>query len=171
MREEWKELKESQGKYLISNYGRVKSLKSGREKILKTRKTHDGYLRYSLSFQGKAKTMRAHRLVAEYFIDNPFNKPTVNHIDGNKENNRVDNLEWSTLKEQMQHAYSNNLKEPVQGILQGNSVLTEKEVKEIREIYKSHSKEFGMIALAKKYNVSVSTINKCVGRRSYKNVK
>lgn len=171
MREEWKELKESQGKYLISNYGRVKSLKFGREKILKTRKTHDGYLWYSLSFQGKAKTMRAHRLVAEYFIDNPFNKPTVNHIDGNKENNRVDNLEWSTLKEQMQHAYSNNLKEPVQGILQGNSVLTEKEVKEIREIYKSHSKEFGMIALAKKYNVSVSTINKCVGRRSYKNVK
>lgn len=71
----------------------------------------------------------------------------------------------------MEHAYKNRLKKPVQGILQGNSVLTEEEVKEIRRIYKSHSKEFGMIPLAKKYNVSVSTINKCVGRRSYKNIK
>lgn len=171
MKEEWKEIINSEGKYLISNYGRVKSLKNGRERILKTRKTHDGFLWYSLSFKGNVRTLRAHRLVAEYFIPNPDNKPTVNHIDGNKENNRVDNLEWATLKEQMKHAYENRLKKPVQGALQGNSLLSEEEVKEIRRVYKSHSKEFGMIPLAKKYNVSVSTINKCVGRRSYKNIK
>lgn len=70
----------------------------------------------------------------------------------------------------MQHAYKLGLKKPMQGTRQGNSVLTEEEVLYIRKYYKSHHKEFGMLALAKKFNVSVSAINKCVGKRSYKNV-
>lgn len=156
--------------YRISNYGKV--TKKNSDKLQKMNTNEFGYVMCSVKFKDGFYARSVHRAVAYAFLGDTYRKGLeVNHIDGNKENNRVDNLEWSTLKEQMQHAYSNNLKEPVQGILQGNSVLTEKEVKEIREIYKSHSKEFGMIALAKKYNVSVSTINKCVGRRSYKNVK
>lgn len=171
MKEVWKVVDGSGGDYLISNYGRVKSLKSINPIILKERVSRDGYVWYVLQIDKKPKTMRANRLVAMAFIDNPLNKPTVNHIDGNKKNNFVGNLEWATKSEQMQHAYKNGLKLPIRGMLQGRHVLTETQVKEIRRVYKGHDKKFGMFPLAKKYNVSVSTINKCVGRRSYKNVK
>ena len=167
----WKEIKDTNGRYFISNKGRVKSLARKKEKILKERISPDGYVWYNLFINGKGKTMRANRLVALAFIKNPENKNTVNHIDGNKKNNNVTNLEWATRSEQMEHAYKLGLKQPVQGDLQGSSVLTEKEVKEIRKIYKAHDKKYGMIPLAKKYNVSTSTIDKCVHYRSYKNVK
>lgn len=168
--EQWKQLNECND-YMISSYGRMKSLKHGREKILSYRYTQDGYIQYSVSINGKPKTIRAARAVAEYFIPNPDNKPTVNHIDGNKQNNHVENLEWATLSEQMNHAYANDLKKPTQGYLQGNAVLTESEVKEIRRIYKARDSEFGMLALADKYGVSSSVINRVVHYRSYKNVK
>lgn len=169
--EEWKEIEGFDGKYFISTKGKVKSFSHKKPRILKPRISPDGYVWYVLTINGKGKTMRANRLVAKAFIPNPENKNTVNHIDGNKKNNDVSNLEWATRREQMQHAYKLGLKKPVQGILQGNSVLTEKQVKEIRKIYKAHDKKFGMIPLAKKYNVSTSTIDKCVNRRSYKNIK
>ena len=156
--------------YEISTLGRVRSHKYQRSSILKPRITHDGYVWYSLSKNGKGYTRRANRLVAEAFIPNPENKPTVNHIDGDKLNNTVENLEWMTKEEQMRHAYSNGLKKPVRGVLQGNSVLTEDEVREIRRVYKGHDPEYGMKALAKKYGVSEPTIDKCVRRVSYKNV-
>lgn len=157
--------------YEISNQGRVRSHKYGRTTILRTRKTHDGYLWYNLCKGGKQFGKRAHRLVAEMFIDNPENKPTVNHKDGNKENNSVDNLEWATRKEQLEHAYEHGLKLPMSGTKCWKSLLTETEVKEIRKIYKAHDKAYGMKALARKYNVSESTIDKCVRRESYKDIK
>ena len=168
--EEWKTLNQCTD-YMISSYGRVKSSKNGREIILKPSYTHDGYLKQAISINGKSYTYRIHRLVAEHFIPNPDNKKTINHIDGDKTNNKVDNLEWADLSEQMIHAYKLGLKKPVQGYMQGNSVLTEGQVIEIRAIYKSHDKNYGMQALAKKYNVSCSVINKVVHYRSYKNVK
>lgn len=170
MKEIWKVI-EGFEDYEISNTGKVKSHKHGREKILKERISHDGYVWYNLCKNGKQHTKRANRLVADAFIPNPENKPTVNHIDGNKLNNSSDNLEWATREEQMQHAYANGLKKPVRGHLQGNHVLSEDEVREIRAIYKGHDKEFGMKPLAKKYNVSPSVIDKVVGKRSYKNVE
>lgn len=116
---------------------------------------------------GKGYTRRANRLVAEAYIHNPENKPTVNHIDGNKQNNYYKNLELATLNEQMSHAYKIGLKKP----MRTNCLLTDDQVREIRKTYKSHSKEFSMKALAKRYNVSEPTIDKCVHYRTYKDAK
>ena len=169
--EEWKIITGFED-YEISSFGRVKSHKNGKTKILKERFNRDGYVQYSLSDKNHvAQSKRASRLVAEAFIRNPENKPTVNHKDGNKRNNRVDNLEWATKKEQMKHAYKFGLKQPVSGTLHGSSVLSESDVVEIRKVYKPHDKSFGMFALAKKYNVSPATIDRCVRKISYKNIK
>lgn len=170
MEEIWKPIKGYKD-YEISSTGRVRSHKFGRTTILKFRYNRDGYIQYTLTQNGIGHTHRANRLVAEAFIPNPENKPTVNHIDGDKTNNNVDNLEWATKKEQMEHAYRLGLKKPVSGVHHGSSALTEEQVKEIRRIYKGHSKEFGMKALAKKYNVSTATIDKCVRGITYKDIK
>ena len=171
MNELWKRI-EGFEDYEVSSMGRVRSYKNGKCIILKERLTKDGYVQYVLSDRlHKSKTKRANRLVAEAFIPNPLNKSTVNHIDGNKLNNDFRNLEWATKEEQMQHAYKLGLKKPIQGTMHERAVLTEEQVIEIRSIYKPRSKEFGMRALAIKYGVSDSTIDKCVRRKSYQNVK
>lgn len=167
--EEWRTIPEFSD-YEISSIGRVRSHKAKREIILKERISHDGYVWYSLCRNGKGHTKRANRLVAEAFIPNPENKLTVNHKDGNKLNNNVENLEWATREEQMQHAYRNGLKRPVRGCLQGRHVLTPDEVRSIRDEYKPHDKTHGMVALAKRYNVSQSVIDKCVRRKSYNDI-
>lgn len=105
MKEVWKDIPGYEGMYQISNLGRVKSLGSTiregwnlKEKILKLTKEPKGYLKVGLRKNGKIKTVRVHRLVAESFVANPENLPEVNHKDENKENNLADNLEWCTTK-------------------------------------------------------------------------
>lgn len=106
--------------YEISNLGNVRSkdrliisinsnsyIKRGRE--LKPKKHKDGYLFVQLTSDKKRSNLYIHRLVAQAFIINPEQKPLVNHIDGNKRNNWVENLEWVTSKENARHAYKNNL--------------------------------------------------------------
>ena len=112
MKEIWKAIKDYEGKYEVSNLGRVKSLERTsrlnrkiKERILAPREHTGGYLRVQLS----RKDFYIHRLVAETFIPNPENKPMVNHKDGNKHNNCVDNLELVTHSENEKHAYKNNL--------------------------------------------------------------
>ena len=88
-----------EGLYQVSNWGRVRSLGNGnsnnsKERILKTYIERCGYLKVKFYKNGEKKDCLVHRLVAETFLENPENKPEVNHIDENKENNRVDNLEW-----------------------------------------------------------------------------
>ena len=92
--------------YFISDSGQVEN-QYGR--ILKPDKLINGYLRIELSTDKVKNRYRIHRLVAEYFIPNPDNKTQVNHKDGNKENNNVDNLEWVTNSENMIHALNNGL--------------------------------------------------------------
>lgn len=92
--------------YTVNELGNVYG-KNGDE--LKHDITHDGYHRVTLYSNGKSKHYPIHRLVAETYIPNPYNKPTVNHIDGNKSNNSVGNLEWCTRSENSQHAYDNDL--------------------------------------------------------------
>ena len=113
MKEIWKDIKDFEGLYQISNLGRIKSLLDNkgkkREIIRKPRKAKNGYLYLNLWNNGKYKTVKIHRLVAEYFIDNVNELPVVNHIDGNKLNNSANNLEWCTYKQNTIHAYKNGL--------------------------------------------------------------
>lgn len=116
----WKDAKGYEGYYEVSSLGRVRRkkcetiYKDGRvaffsETILKQGKNKKGYLIVYLSVKSKKITRAVHRLVAETFIKNPENKETVNHKDCNKENNNVENLEWLTNKENMQHAFANGI--------------------------------------------------------------
>lgn len=106
MEEIWKDIKNYEGLYQISNLGRIKSLprKNKRRNIKKefiksTSKIKKGYLRVGLSKNGVIKYYYPHRLVAEAFIPNPQNKPCVNHKDCNVKNNNANNLEWCTYIE------------------------------------------------------------------------
>lgn len=101
--EVWKKIKGAEFDYLVSNKGRVKSIKFGKEKIITPSKVGAGYLALNICVEGKIKRKYIHRLVAEAFIPNPEKKPQVNHIDEVKTNNEVSNLEWLTSKENINH--------------------------------------------------------------------
>lgn len=169
MTEIWKDIKEYEGRYQVSNLGRVKRLPYGKginskEKIKSiNRVTKDGYIMITLP--GGERPL--HRLVAETFIPNVDNKDTVNHIDGNKKNNRVDNLEWATRHEQLIHAYKLGLKKPLKGCDNPNSKLSAEQVDYIRRTYKPHSKTCGAQILAKQFNVTVHTILNIAKYRNY----
>ena len=93
--------------YQITSHGRVFSLKYGKMRELKPCKDKDGYMRLSLYKNGKEYKKTVHRLVALAFIPNPENKNEINHIDENKTNNHVSNLEWCTNKENINHGTRN----------------------------------------------------------------
>lgn len=97
MIKKWKEINETNGFYKISNYGEVKSFMRKKPVIKKP------YVNTYLYVKLFNKHYSVHRLVGKYFIPNPDNKPEINHKDGNKFNNHVDNLEWVTRKENCQH--------------------------------------------------------------------
>ena len=103
MIEEWKDVQGYEGLYEISNTGKVKSLIKGR--LLKPANHVKGYLFTTLTKDGKHRRFYIHRLVASAFLDNKEKKSEVNHIDGNKKNNHVDNLEWCSGIENKEHAY------------------------------------------------------------------
>lgn len=115
MKEIWKDIKEYEGLYQVSNLGRIKSLPKYRkaynggyitkERMLNGYPNSTGYLRVFLKKNGREKKFFIHRLVAECFIENKDNKPEVNHIDSDFLNNNVNNLEWVNHQENMQHAW------------------------------------------------------------------
>ena len=100
----WKDIKESNGLYQISNLGRVRQVK-----IISPTQRMDGYYSVTLKVNNKWQSKLVHRLVADAFIDNILNKKEVNHIDGNKQNNKQSNLEWVTAKENRLHAIKTGL--------------------------------------------------------------
>lgn len=105
MEEIWKDIEGFEGLYQVSNLGRVKSFYTNR--ILKCSTHPQGYLTVTLCKDSTKYTKKIHRLVAQAFIPNPDNKPEVNHIDENKTNNNLSNLEWSTRKENVNHGTRN----------------------------------------------------------------
>ena len=115
----WNDIEGQEGKYMISNQGRVKSLKRSwftgfatittQERLLTPRKSTGGYSRVQFIINGKNKDFDIHRLVAKAFLKNTENKPYVNHKNGIKHDNRVENLEWSTPSENCRHALATNL--------------------------------------------------------------
>lgn len=121
--EQWKDVAGYEGIYQVSNEGRVRSLErkvqesNGRARIVPMRETFGykdtyGYLCFGLCRDGERETKKVHQLVASAFIPNPDNKPQVNHKNGVKTDNRVDNLEWVTNTENAEHAYRNGLMKP-----------------------------------------------------------
>ena len=118
----WKDIEGFVGLYQVSNLGRTKRLyQNDKEKILKHGSDKDGYLRVNLYKEGKSKQSKVHRLVAKAFIPNPDNKSQVNHRDENKSNNKVENLEWVTSKENINYGtrtekVAKSLSKPICGI-------------------------------------------------------
>lgn len=141
MEEVWKDIPGYEGLYQVSNYGNVRSLnynkQIGNVKELKQKLRSNGYLEVHLSKDSKRKYFLVHRLVAEAFLENPYLLPQVNHIDGNKSNNYVSNLEYVTNSENQKHAYDTGLKN-AQRVYESNRkpvrcITTGKEFDSIKE--------------------------------------
>ena len=154
LQEVWKPIDGYKNIYEVSNLGNVRNLDridfAGRHlkgKLFSTNAKCGDYVTVRLTQMGITQTHRIHRLVAEAFIPNPNNLPEVNHIDGNKQNNRVENLEWCTCSENNKHAYKMNLHKPKRKL----------QDVEISEILKSKGK-VSCTKLAKIYGVSFQWI-------------
>lgn len=167
MQEEWRPIADYEG-YLISNFGRVKSFKKGNEIILAMWSNKDGYLCVNFWKDGKRHNIKVHRIVAMTFINNPDNLPEVNHKDGNKANNFVENLEWTTRAQNIRHAFDTGLSAPLCGERNGRHKLTQSDVDEIRKTYIKGSRVFGSRALAKKYGVTNKVICDIINNKKWK---
>ena len=153
--------------YSIDESGRVYSIRYKR--YLSPSRDSCGYLFVGLSNGGNVKQKLIHRLVAEAFIPNPFNKPQVNHMDGNKVNNQISNLEWCTQSENILHGFRHGLYKsntPV-GSKHKKAKLNESQVLEIRKKYLLGNK---LTWLAREYGVSDALISNIVKRKCWKHV-
>jgi hypothetical protein len=163
--------------YEISNYGEIKTFNwknMGKEKIMKPALDGCGYLRTMLKrdSDGKVHTVKVHRLVALAFLDNPDNKPHVNHLNGIRNDNRVINLEWTTPSENSKHSFKIGLSSN-KGEKNPCATLTDEQVKEILANYQFGKKaRSGMTKkeLAEKYNTTFSVIKRLVQRKTWKHL-
>jgi len=168
MEEVWKDVKGFEGLYQVSNIGNVKRLKNENallEKLVGRSIDRYGYVKRVLCKQGKMYDFTEHRLVAIAFIDNPEDKLTINHINGIKTDNRVENLEWNTNLENKQHAVNSGLTN-LKGINHPRCKLSEKDVLEIREIGFTQTRT----ALSKKYGVSRNSILGIINRKNWNHI-
>ena len=165
--EVWRPVKDYEGYYEISNFGKLMSLNykgNGYKKILKTNINEFGYERIRLNVEKVGKNKKIHRLVAEAFIDNPENKRCVNHKDGNKRNNNLTNLEWCTHSENKLHAFKNNITKALCGENSYNSKLNNKYVIEIYKSVKSHRQ------LATEYGVAKNAITSIKAKKTWREI-
>lgn len=150
-----------EGLYEGSNFGRIKSLprgKKGKEKILKP--TKQTYYIIDLCKGGEIKRFLVHRLIAKTFLENTKNKEHVNHIDGNKLNNKLENLEWVTRSENQLHAIQYGLR-TTKGVKNSQCKLTEKQVIEIFNDKRKYSE------ISNQHNISIPTICDIKKNRSW----
>lgn len=158
----WKPIKDYEDLYEVSNLGNIRSIdrvildKNGLKKIIKGKPhkltiTQSGYISVGLYKNSKSKTYRVHRLVAEAFISNPMNLPQVNHIDEDKKNNCVDNLEWCDASYNVYTRSSKRVKKVIQYDKEGNFIRIWNSIKDISE----------------KLNIKYSTIQEAVSGKHF----
>lgn len=175
IKEIWNDVVGYENLYQISNLGNVKSLDKfikgkanstvlRKGKLLKKSIDKDGYLIIGLTNELGLKTKKVHRLVCEAFILNPLNKLQVNHINGIKNDNRLENLEWCTQSENEKHSFRVLGKQVNNGIKSNFCKLTEIEVLQIRKSDLSR-KHLSLI-----YNVCNGTIDKIINRVNWKHI-
>jgi hypothetical protein len=163
----WKPAKDYEGLYEISNQGRVRGLDRKDPRgitvkgvILKFQEDKDGYYRVNLCKSGKKKPFRVNRLVAINFIENPDNLPVVNHKDGNKKNNKVENLEWCTRSENDLHAFRTGLRVPYNGGTNKHIAKVDIHTNKILETYAS------ITEAASEIGVTTQAVTSCAHGRS-----
>lgn len=176
--ETWKNIEGFEGKYEVSNYGRVRSIARMhpskpipiKGRIMKPFFSGGRNREYLFVIIQRVnprinKSFSIHRLVAVAFVQNPSNKAEVNHKDGNKQNNRWDNLEWCTRKENVQHSSQS-------GLLRHDGVHfnAKLSLEEVRQIKIKLSKGVRQGSLAKEYNANTSTIHNISKGKSWKHV-
>lgn len=156
----WKDIPEYEGIYMISNKGRVKSLHTricdiNKVGVILTPVKRGGYDRVSLQKKGAIKWKSIHRLIMIAFVPNPNNFPIINHINGIRNDNSLDNLEWCTQSRNVSHAFEIGLKIAAKGTRHGRCKLSENNVLEIRRLIVEgkNNKEIG-----NKFNVSKTHI-------------
>jgi hypothetical protein len=155
--------------YMVSNLGRIKGICGN---VKKLRLKQFGYLECSFYTSLKNNNNKigfrsyrlVHRVVALAFIPNPENKKTVNHINGNKQDNRVENLEWATYKEQTKHANENGLRDNINKILYDKAMSDKRKVicVDTGKVYESLTEAY------KETGVTVGNISECCSRKTRK---
>lgn len=165
-----KEVEGYEGLYSVTEDGKVFSHRRNRFMKPGPTSTKGRYRAVVLSKNGKLKFVSVHRLVAVAFIQNPGNKPQVNHIDGNPLNNHVSNLEWVTSKENIKHAFDIGLCKNHEGPSARAAKLTKETVEFIRANYISRDIIFGSVSLGRRFGVSHATILNVVKKQHYCNV-
>jgi hypothetical protein len=158
-------IKDFEGIYTINRKGEISS-RYFKNKILKHVVDGQGYYMINLWKNKKPKSVRAHRILAKTFLPNPENKTYVNHIDGNKLNNDLSNLEWSTPSENMQHAYDTGLNKGPRGELSGHHKLTNSDIEFIR----ANKGVLTGMQLADKFSIRRKHVYKIQSRKAWSHV-
>lgn len=160
----WKPIIGTKGFIEVSNMGRVRSLLRGEPRVLKTQVDNKGYHRIRVTIEREKITYKVHREVAKVFIPNHNNLPQVNHKDGNKNNNAVDNLEWITNRDNAHHAIENGLWDSV---IEGSRKENERRKKPVNGYNGTQSIRFESIAEAERYIGSSHISSVLKGKRSH----
>lgn len=158
----WRAVVGLESRYEVSDTGLIRSKPSNYTmgKILNSPISLQGYYRFGYNLKGVHKNQPVHRMVAKAFIPNPLSLPQVNHKNGNKLDNNINNLEWCTAKDNINHARKSGLYRDIRGSGKHNSKLKENQVIEIRGKYVPRI--YSQSKLALEYAVSRSTIEKIV---------
>lgn len=179
--EEWRDSPIFPDRYEVSNHGNVRSkpyLKVGKNnsgsfafttkgRPMKIGSSVDGYAQVDLSKDGERVGCKVHRLVAEAFINNPENKPTVNHKDSDRKNNRVENLEWATYTEQSRHAFDYGKKTTL-GESHPRAILNDSLVRQIKLL---QAEKCRCVDIAEDLNLNYHTVWKVMSGDNWKHVE